>query len=340
MRFLFKLFQDSSHNTTETRSAPTRHLLIKKLFGILRRDIIEELPKTLSHFADIDLNIITDYRGNGMLSVCSWAWTGQSHCLAYLLDKGLDPFVLDQSAWGPAAIHISVMHSRRASLRRLMGFAFADPRFTGFKARDGIAIEENILKLLAEDQTALREIQTIFYTYRGYHASAETAANLTPPDHLLAALHYFLAASQMKKEVADKEEDLYLKRFHLKKVVNDLEKSITHYHQTIIKNEETSTALDGLDQCLTLSAEIVDSVEPDNPEMDWEIKLGNREFFDHWRIQLEALQEWQETRRTSFSSTSSGTSAGGVEVDIKPAEETDDESAALLGAGGGLRYRK
>ena len=327
MRVLFKLFWDTPHDTEEVKPKATRGW-IKKTFGILIRDAIEELPKVLNYFPDIDLNTIIDESGNGMLSVCSWAWTGQSHCLAYLLDKGLDPFVLDQSEWGPAAVHIAILFLDKPYIKRLMGFAFTDTRFHGFKTRDRTTVETYLSRKSAEEQSAFREIQTIFYIYRGFHDSAETAEEYH--DHLIAALHYFLAAEQMKTEVADKEDDPYLKRFHLKKVVNDLRKATGHYYQEIIEREETLPALDEFDRYLALSAEIIDSVEPDHPDIDWEIKLGDEAFFADWRVQLEVLQKWREERRISFSSESS--EDGIATRDIK-------EDEPLLGAGADLRYR-
>ena len=308
----------------------------EELFPALTMNRVKKMPHLIKPLQEamIDLNTLYNRVGRGILDCATL-----SHCcLAYFLDLGLDPFMLDSTSIGWSAIHVSIMRLEYASLRRLMGMAFTDSRFPGFTMHDGTTVEDLLEKLQEEAQAAFHETQTIFYTYRRFHDSAETAEE--HHDYLIAALYYFLAANQMKTEVVDKEEDDYLKRFHLKKVVGDLREAVEHYYQAILITREMPVILDEFNQCLTLSAEIIDSVEPDNPEMDWEIKLGNREFFDHWRIQLEALQEWQETRRTSFSSTSSGTSAGGVEVDIKPAEETDDESAALLGAGGGLRYRK
>jgi len=175
--------------------------------------------------------------------------------------------------------------------------------------------------------------------YNGFHDSAKRAESLIPSDHLLAALHYFLAANQMKTQVADAEDDDYLKRFHLKKVVGDLRKAIEHYYQAILVRREIPAVLEELDQCLALSVRIIRTVEPDHPDIDWEIKLGDETFFEDWRVRLEALQKWREERRISFSSTSSDTSTSGVEVDVKPSGETEDEAVSLLGKEG-LRCRK
>ncbi len=330
MRVLFKLFWDTPHDTEEVKPKATRGW-IKKTFGILIRDAIEELPKVLNYFPDIDLNTIIDESGNGMLSVCSWAWTGQSHCLAYLLDKGLDPFVLDQSEWGPAAVHIAILFLDKPYIKRLMGFAFTDTRFHGFKTRDRTTVETYLSRKSAEEQSAFREIQTIFYIYRGFHDSAETAKE--DYDHLLAALYYFLAAEQMKTKVADEEDDFYLKRFHLKKVVGDLREAIAHYHQAILVEGKIPDTVSEFNACLILSEEMIRTVAPDNPERNWEIKLGDAETFRLWNEQLMLLQNWLEERRTSFSSTGSGSSA--AEDDAKKV----DERTALLGESAGLQFR-
>ena len=317
--------------------------LQQQLFLALSDDAVEEIPSIIKPLimVKIDLEIIYDEIGSNILA--SAVRLSKHRCLAYFLDLGLDPFKLDLTSMGWSAAHVSVMRLDNVSLRRLMGLTFADPKFLTFKRRDGTTVETYLSRKSAEEQSAFREIQTIFYTYRSFHDSAERAANLMPPNHLLAALHYFLAASQMKTEMADKEDDLYLKRFHLKKVVMNLQKAVEHYYQAILEEGKTLGVLDKFDQCLTLSAEIIDSVEPDNPDIDWEIKLGDREFFDDWHAQVEALQKWREERRISFSSTSSETSGVNAE-DTKTSEEfireTDAEIEPLLDKADGLRYRR
>ncbi len=314
-----------------------------QLFRKLTGDVVDEMPALLQPLieANIDLNEVYNRARSGILE--SAIRLGKHYCLAYFLNLGLDPFKLDSTSIGWSAAHVSVMRLDNVSLRRLMGLTFADPKFLTFKRRDGTTVETYLSRKSAEEQSAFREIQTIFYTYRSFHDSAERAANLMPPNHLLAALHYFLAASQMKTEMADKEDDLYLKRFHLKKVVMNLQKAVEHYYQAILEEGKTLGVLDKFDQCLTLSAEIIDSVEPDNPDIDWEIKLGDREFFDDWHAQVEALQKWREERRISFSSTSSETSGVNAE-DTKTSEEfireTDAEIEPLLDKADGLRYRR
>ena len=310
--------------------------LIDRLYGKLVSDVIKDLPEALKPFKESNLNaLFVSTLGMPLLQAC-----GGKHlrCLAYLLDLGLDPFILSRSKVGWSAVHEAITHLSPIR-HRLMGFAFIDTRFHGFTTGDGTTVENLLAELPEEEQAAFRETQTIFCTYRSYHDSAERAANLAPPDHLLAALHYFLAANQMKTQVADAEDDDYLKRFHLKKVVGDLRKAIEHYYQAILVRREIPAVLEELDQCLALSAEIIDSVEPDHPERDWEIKLGDETFFEDWRVQLGDLQKWREERRISFSSTSSDTSTSGVEVDVKPSGETEDEAVSLLGKEG-LRCRK
>src|SRR3989339_192605 len=305
-----------------------------QLFRKLTGDVVDEMPALLQPLieANIDLNEVYNRARSGILE--SAIRLGKHYCLAYFLNLGLDPFKLDSTSIGWSAAHVSVMRLDNVSLRRLMGLTFADPKFLTFKRRNGTSVKDYFLKAPKTAQAAFCETQTIFYAYRDFHEAAEEAENCTPPNHLLAALNYFFAAKRMKTEVADKEDDAYLKRFHLKKVVMNLQKAVEHYYQAILEEGKTLGVLDKFDQCLTLSAEIIDSVEPDNPDIDWEIKLGDREFFDAWREQLEALQKWQETRRTSFSSTNSGGSGGGSDaaeaVDIEPTEETEDETTFLL----------
>ena len=311
--------------------------LIDELYTALACDFVRDLPNALIPFSGKDLDQVVNKIGNGILSFCDFR--KKCFCLAYFLDLGLNPFVLDHSGAGWSAVHLSIKYSH-TSLRYLMGMAFTDSRFPGFTMHDGTTVEDLLEKLSGEAQAAFRETQTIFYTYRSYHDFAETAEE--HHDYLIAALYYFLAASQMKTKVADEEDDFYLKRFHLKKVVGDLRKAIEHYYQAILEEGKTLGVLDEFDQCLALSAEIIDSVEPDHPERDWEIKLGDREFFDAWRKQLEALQKWCEERRISFSSASSetsGVSAEDAKTSEEPIRDTDDEKASLLDEAGGLRHR-
>jgi len=309
----------------------------EQLLPALVMDYVKEMPAMIKPLqeAKLDLNRICSKDGR---TVLQYAIT-RHHCLAYLLDFGLDPFVLGDSKLGWSAVHYAIFGVYNLSQYRLMGFAFTAFQFPRLKTRDGMSVKTSLSRLSAEEQAAFRETQTIFCTYRSYHDSAERAANLAPPDHLLAALYYFLAASQMKTKVADEEDDDYLKRFHLKKVVGDLRKAIAHYHQAILKRKEVPAVLDELDRCLVLSEEMIRTVVLDNPEKDWEIKLGGEVFFADWRVQLEALQKWREERRISFSSTSSDTSTSGVEVDVKSSGETEDEAVSLLGQEG-LRCRK
>src|SRR3989339_298173 len=314
-----------------------------QLFRKLTGDVVDEMPALLQPLieANIDLNEVYNRARSGILE--SAIRLGKHYCLAYFLNLGLDPFKLDSTSIGWSAAHVSVMRLDNVSLRRLMGLTFADPKFLTFKRRNGTSVKDYFLKAPKTAQAAFCETQTIFYAYRDFHEAAEEAENCTPPNHLLAALNYFFAAKRMKTEVADKEDDAYLKRFHLKKVVMNLQKAVEHYYQAILEEGKTLGVLDKFDQCLTLSAEIIDSVEPDNPDIDWEIKLGDREFFDDWHAQVEALQKWREERRISFSSTSSETSGVNAE-DTKTSEEfireTDAEIEPLLDKADGLRYRR
>ncbi len=315
-----------------------------KLFLALTVDAIEEVPSIVHALKKegVDLNTIRE--GDLGTSILQYA-ISHNHCFAYFLDLGLDPFAEDYSKLGYPTVHLATLYLRDQSFRWLMGMPFTDSRFPGFTMHDGTTVEVLLAKLSEEEQAAFRETQRIFYIYRGFHESAKAAANLESPDHLLAALYYFLAAQQMKTEIADKEDDDYLKRFHFKKVVQDLSEATTHYHQAILKNGETLTTLDEFNRCLALSAEIIGTAEvtgtvvPDNSAIYWEIKLGDEKFFETWREQLEALQKWRE-RRISFSSTSSGGSGGGTDaaetVDVEPIKETEDEITALLG----LRHRR
>src|SRR3989339_1659865 len=308
-----------------------KHFL-DKLLPAITYDYVHQMPTMLKPLQDagVNLNAISTHAGGNILQQAIL----RNHCFAYFLDLGLDPFAEDYSDLGWSTVHLAIIHSYNQSLRRLMGMAFTDHRFRGFLNKRKASVEFFLSRESAELQAAFRETQTIFYTYRSYHESAERAANLAPPDHLLAALHYFLAANQMKTEVADKEDDDYLKRFHLKKVVGDLRKAIEHYYQAILVRREIPAVLEELDQCLALSVRIIRTVEPDHPDIDWEIKLGDETFFEDWRVRLEALQKWREERRISFSSTSSDTSTSGVEVDVKPSGETEDEAVSLLGKEG------
>jgi len=302
-----------------------KHFL-DKLLPAITYDYVHQMPTMLKPLQDagVNLNAISTHAGGNILQQAIL----RNHCFAYFLDLGLDPFAEDYSDLGWSTVHLAIIHSYNQSLRRLMGMAFTDHRFRGFLNKRKASVEFFLSRESAELQAAFRETQIIFYTYRGFHDSAETAEEYH--DHLIAALHYFLAAEQMKTEVADKEDDPYLKRFHLKKVVNDLRKATGHYYQEIIEREETLPALDEFDRYLALSAEIIDSVEPDHPDIDWEIKLGDEAFFADWRVQLEVLQKWREERRISFSSESS--EDGIATRDIK-------EDEPLLGAGADLRYR-
>ena len=305
--------------------------LIDRLYGKLVSDVIKDLPEALKPFKESNLNaLFVSTLGMPLLQAC-----GGKHlrCLAYLLDLGLDPFILSRSKVGWSAVHEAITHLSPIR-HRLMGFAFIDTRFHGFTTGDGTTVENLLAELPEEEQAAFRETQTIFCTYRSYHDSAERAANLAPPDHLLAALHYFLAANQMKTEVADKEDDAYLKRFHLKKVMGDLREAAEHYYQAILIANETPVMLDEFDRCLALSAKIIDFVEPDHPDIDWEIKLGNADTFRTWNEQLMLLQNWrEEKRRESFSSTGSESSVAADDA------KKEDERTALLGELEELRFR-
>ena len=305
--------------------------LIDRLYGKLVSDVIKDLPEALKPFKESNLNaLFVSTLGMPLLQAC-----GGKHlrCLAYLLDLGLDPFILSRSKVGWSAVHEAITHLSPIR-HRLMGFAFIDTRFHGFTTGDGTTVENLLAELPEEEQAAFRETQTIFCTYRSYHDSAERAANLAPPDHLLAALYYFLAASQMKTKVADEEDDDYLKRFHLKKVVGDLRKAIAHYHQAILVEGKIPDTASEFNVCLILSEKMIGTIELDHPDIDWEIKLGDADTFRLWNEQLMLLQNWQEERRIGFSSTGSGSSA--TEDNAGKA----DERTALLGESTGLRCRK
>jgi len=324
----------------KTKIAELQRHIEKELFPILAMDRVRKMPTIIQPLIEIkvDLNTIYDQAGSSILE-CAIS-LDKYYCLAYFLDLGLDPFRLDATSIGWSAIHEAMRHSYNSTGYRLMGFVFSDPRFFGFRTRHGITVEDYLSRHTLETQIAFQNVQAIFRDYRSYHDSAETAEE--HHDYLIAALYYFLAASQIKTKVADEEDDFYLKRFHLKKVVGDLRKALEHYYPAILEEGKTLGVLDEFDQCLALSAEIIDSVEPDHPERDWEIKLGDREFFDAWRKQLEALQKWCEERRISFSSASSetsGVSAEDAKTSEEPIRDTDDEKASLLDEAGGLRHR-
>src|SRR3989339_2176133 len=302
-----------------------------QLFRKLTGDVVDEMPALLQPLieANIDLNEVYNRARSGILE--SAIRLGKHYCLAYFLNLGLDPFKLDSTSIGWSAAHVSVMRLDNVSLRRLMGLTFADPKFLTFKRRNGTSVKDYFLKAPKTAQAAFCETQTIFYAYRDFHEAAEEAENCTPPNHLLAALNYFFAAKRMKTEVADKEDDPYLKRFHLKKVVMNLQKAVEHYYQAILVEGKIPDTASEFNVCLILSEKMIGTIELDHPDIDWEIKLGDADTFRLWNEQLMLLQNWQEERRIGFSSTGSGSSA--TEDNAGKA----DERTALLGESTGLR---
>src|SRR3989339_1716134 len=318
-------------NIMRTINSNEANHLQQQLFLALSDDAVEEIPSIIKPLimVKIDLEIIYDEIGSNILA--SAVRLSKHRCLAYFLDLGLDPFKLDLTSMGWSAAHVSVMRLDNVSLRRLMGLTFADPKFLTFKRRNGTSVKDYFLKAPKTAQAAFCETQTIFYAYRDFHEAAEEAENCTPPNHLLAALNYFFAAKRMKTEVADKEDDAYLKRFHLKKVVMNLQKAVEHYYQAILVEGKIPDTASEFNVCLILSEKMIGTIELDHPDIDWEIKLGDADTFRLWNEQLMLLQNWQEERRIGFSSTGSGSSA--TEDNAGKA----DERTALLGESTGLR---
>jgi len=319
-----------------------RHTELKR---IIRNDLfctltcgsvnsVKKIPAIVKSLKEARVNLDTVYVDE--TSILKRTISARNYrCLAYFLDLGLDPFKLDTSEVGWSAAHETVIYlACKPALIRLMGFVFADPRFFSLENHLGKSPSVYLSEHKLEDREAVEEMRAIFIGYNGFHDSAKRAESLIPSDHLLAALHYFLAANQMKTEVADKEDDAYLKRFHLKKVMGDLREAAEHYYQAILIANETPVMLDEFDRCLALSAKIIDFVEPDHPDIDWEIKLGNADTFRTWNEQLMLLQNWrEEKRRESFSSTGSESSVAADDA------KKEDERTALLGELEELRFR-
>jgi len=302
------------------------------LFTSLVMDRICKMPVVIKLLTEAGIDLNSVYSENRSILQCAISSISY-RCLAYFLDLGLDPFMRDISDMRWSAAHMAAIYlsDRNIALARLMGFVFVDPQF--FSLKNYLGKPPSSCLAAPVKLSIFEKIRNIFLAYVGFHNSAERAANLTPPDHLLAALYYFLAAEQMKTKVADEEDDFYLKRFHLKKVVGDLREAIAHYHQAILVEGKIPDTVSEFNACLILSEEMIRTVAPDNPERNWEIKLGDAETFRLWNEQLMLLQNWLEERRTSFSSTGSGSSA--AEDDAKKV----DERTALLGESAGLQFR-
>src|SRR3989339_135953 len=208
-----------------------KRIIRDNLFPALDDDSIKTIPAIVKQLKEARVNLDTVSSNETNILGCV-VFSKPYRCLAYFLDLGLDPFRLDNSEVGWSAAHTAAiwLHACKPALIRLMGFVFADPRFFSLENHLGKSPSVYLSEHKLEDREAVEEMRAIFIGYNGFHDSAKRAESLIPSDHLLAALHYFLAANQMKTQVADAEDDAYLKRFHLKKVMGDLREAAEHYN--------------------------------------------------------------------------------------------------------------